>query len=230
MKQFTHVPLELPYSDLSTTEINGRRHYEIPSGKKFPSITTVLSECGDKEFLEEWLNRVGQTEATRITHHACTRGTAIHLIAENYLNNLAEPIPKGTMPHVKFGFKSIKKALDKSVDRVVMQECPLFSNRFEVAGRTDLIAEWNGVPAVIDFKTAKHKKTKDDILNYLIQLSFYAFAFFEQTGILLRKGVIIMAVDGMSEPVVFEIDHSEFPAYLEKLSEMREQFRAKIGS
>ena len=36
-----------PYSDLSKTMKNGKRHYETPDGRTIPSVTTVLSTTKD---------------------------------------------------------------------------------------------------------------------------------------------------------------------------------------
>ena len=43
MKTFNHVSLTTKLPDISTETIKGKRFYITPEGKKYPSITTVIS-------------------------------------------------------------------------------------------------------------------------------------------------------------------------------------------
>ena len=43
MKTFNHVDLSTTIPDIQTETIKGKRFYITPEGKKYPSITTVLS-------------------------------------------------------------------------------------------------------------------------------------------------------------------------------------------
>ena len=52
MKSFTHVPQEKKIINLKTETINGKRFYVLPSGEKYPSITTVLSARGNAGILK----------------------------------------------------------------------------------------------------------------------------------------------------------------------------------
>ena len=51
-----------------------------------------------------------------------------------------------------------------------------------MVGRVDCIAEYNGVPSIIDFKTSKSERNDDWNLDYYIQASAYAEMFEERTG------------------------------------------------
>ena len=57
--------------------------------------------------------------------------------------------------------------------------CGLWSDKYKV-GRVDCIAEYNGVPSIIDFKTSKSERNDDWNLDYYIQASAYA-EMFERT-------------------------------------------------
>ena len=93
MKIFNHLDLpELP--SLSRKNIDGKRMYCTDSGDRYPSITTVLS-CRGKKGLYEWRQRVGSVEADKVSKKASTRGTKIHKICEDYINN--EPLPELTL-------------------------------------------------------------------------------------------------------------------------------------
>lgn len=224
-RTFEHKPIKLTYSDLvAETEKSGRT-YITPEGNRYPSITTILSLRG-KGDIQAWRKRVGEEEANRISRHACTRGTAVHTLSERYLNN-DEVVLDGTeMPHIKAGFKSIQKILDRSIGKIVLQECPLYSDIIRLAGRVDLIAEYDGQLSVVDFKTSSRVKDESEITNYFVQAAFYAAAFYERTGIAIQQSVIIMVVDGKTDPLVFKAStHSWLP---ELLTIRAEYEKAKI--
>ena len=78
MKEFNHVSLSNPIPDVSTETIKGKRFYVTPEGKKYPSITTVLSGR-NSEGLVRWRQSVGNDVANNIMRTAAKRGTAVHL-------------------------------------------------------------------------------------------------------------------------------------------------------
>lgn len=199
---FLHEEIDLGYDNLGDASTKDRRIYVTPDGNKYPSITTVLGVLS-RDFIEEWKKDVGEEEANRVTHHACTRGTALHDLLEDYLNNKDIDLNR-VMPHVKILFNSAKSALDKRLTKVFLQEKPLYSDFFRVAGRVDLIGEFDGEISVIDFKTSKKPKTVEEIRSYFLQTAFYAAAFYERTNVPIRQTVIIMTVDGNKNPLIFK--------------------------
>ena len=86
VKKFTHIPLPTKPIELTTETIKGKRFYVLPDGKKYPSITTVLSERGN-EGITKWRESVGEQAANTIMRNAAKRGTAVHTLTEDYLNN-----------------------------------------------------------------------------------------------------------------------------------------------
>jgi genome maintenance exonuclease 1 len=201
-KFFVHDPVNLGYDNLKDSTGSKGRTYLTPEGKKYPSITTVLG-VRSKDSIMEWRRRVGEEEANRISRHAAARGTALHTIAENYINNDDEYFPKNTMPHVRALFKSVKPIIDNYIGRVVLQEKPLYSDHLGIAGRVDLVAEFDGKLSIVDFKTSKRRKTREDIKSYFAQATAYSIMFEERTSIPVPQLVIIMAVDDDPKPIVF---------------------------
>ena len=98
------------------------RQYKIPNGPSdvlYESVTTALGkQPGRMESLREWRKRVGWDEANRISRKAAGRGTAVHTIIENYLNNVEDPC-KARMPDAVAMFKSLQPILDKSISHAV---------------------------------------------------------------------------------------------------------------
>ena len=174
---------------LRTTSSDGTRVYETPSGRAYPSVTTITGLHSAKGIME-WRKRVGEAEANRISGRASARGTRIHNYCESYL------LGESTEPDMFDAemFNSIKPLLDQ-IDNIHALEDPLYSDHLQVAGTVDCIAEFQGKLSVIDFKTSSKPKDRDDIHNYFMQTSAYAVAFEERTGIPIGRLVIIMAVD-----------------------------------
>jgi len=199
---FLHEPIDLGYKTLGDASIEGTRIYVTPSGAQYPSITTVLG-IKSKDSIAEWRKRVGDIEADRISNQACTRGNEMHSIAENYLNNVKAYLGDNKGTQGEELFRSIQNVLNKNIGKVLMQEVPLYSDIFKIAGRVDLIAEYDGELSVIDFKTSSKAKLRSWIHNYFIQAAFYAAAFYERTGIPIKQNVIIMAVENQKEPLIF---------------------------
>ena len=190
---------DLKLEEYLTEEGNGRRLYVTPEGK-FPSITTVLGVLS-RAGIAEWRKRVGETEANRISTQAARRGTNVHQMCEDYLNN--ELDIKKFLPHEREMFGGIKRVLDEHVGLVYMQEKPLYSAYLGVAGRVDCIAEFDGRVSVIDFKTAGKLKKKEYIHSYFQQASAYCVMFEERTGIPVDKIVIIIGVEHEDDAQVF---------------------------
>ena len=88
---YNHVPVDL--KELTTETINRKRFYVTPEGNKYPSITTVLS-VRNKKGLFEWRKRVGEQVANHIARTAAARGTKVHHMCEDYLNNMHNESPE----------------------------------------------------------------------------------------------------------------------------------------
>ena len=216
---FNHVDhgIVLPKLTRETTE-SGRKYF-TPEGNAYPSITTVLGILS-KQSIMEWRARVGEEEANKISRQAAGRGTAVHKLAEDYLDNVEDWKGKH-MPANVASFLDIKPILDERINNVWFQEEFLYSDKLKCAGQVDCIAEFDGELSIIDFKTSRRVKKKEDITGYFIQMFFYAAAFLERTGVPIKQGVIIMAVDG-NEPLVFKVPVFD---YMEHFLSVRKKYK-----
>ena len=196
---FVHTP-GFDSFNLPTENVNGKRHYVTPEGKKYPSVTTVTS-LAIKEGIKQWRERVGVKEANKIASQAARRGTKVHKICENYLNNI-EINYEDIEPINHFLFKQIKPILDIRLEEIYGLECALYSDYLRVAGRVDLVGEWEGKVSIIDFKTASKRKRRDWVTNYFMQEAAYAVMFEERYKIPVSQLVTIIAVEA-DEPQLF---------------------------
>lgn len=205
-----------PKIELERVVIDGVRHYATPNGKRYKSVTTILSEKTDKKNLYEWRKRVGEAEANKISTQAANRGTAIHTICEQYLLNETN-YPKGVMPTNLATFKTLRPIIDENIGMIYGLEHFMYSDELQTAGATDCIAEFDGIMSIIDFKTSTKLKKEEWIQNYFLQATAYALMAEERHGIEVPQIAIMIAVDH-EEPQVF------VKPKLEYISKVRELF------
>jgi len=208
-KVFEHVKVDLGYEDLTATTTKGGRVYTAPDGTKYPSVTSVLSIINEQA-IQAWRKRVGEDVANQVGHRSSARGTAVHSIVERYLKN--EDTTE-FLPHIRQSLQNLRPFLDRHIGRIFGLETALYSRHLGLAGRCDCIAEWDGVPSIIDFKTSRRVKKRENITNYFAQASAYAIMFEERTGIPVPNTVILMDVDD-NEPLVFKEHRDEHTAIL----------------
>ena len=195
--QFEHQTVELPKIKQKNNALpDGGRAYETPEGKLYPSITTVLS-VRNKKGLHEWRDRVGHDVANYIARTAAQRGTAVHKMCEDYLNNQHLAWPDEFEKHksknfLAWGLFTQMRETLSNINNIKCLESSLYSDTLKVAGQVDCIAEYKGNLSVIDFKTSS--KERDDAWNenYYIQTCAYAEMFKERTGQTVDKLVILV--------------------------------------
>ena len=190
MKSFIHTPSTKLLPEIHTETIKGKRFYVTPEGKKYPSITTVLSGRS-KEGIVRWRESVGNDVANQIMRTAAKRGTAVHQLVEDYLNN-SELSKQDVLPLALFTL--LKPELD-NINNVIIQEGGLYSDRLGVAGRVDCIAEYKGKISVIDFKTSTKEKKEEWVENYFIQGSAYCEMYEERFSQTIDQVVILIVTE-----------------------------------
>ena len=195
--------------ELSTVTVAGKRHYKLPDGKLVPSVTTVLSEKLPKHGLLEWQEKQGEEKVAAILAEASRRGTVIHAIAEKYVLGDPEYLT-GVNFLDKVSFRPIRRALDDNVDNIMGIEVPLYNKKLNTAGRTDLIAQYNGVNSVIDFKTSLKSKKEEWIENYFLQATVYSMMFEITYKIHIPQIVIIISADTENHAQIFIKKRSPF--------------------
>ena len=215
---FNHIHYEYPTLKRVTSS-DGTRVYETPTGNKYPSVTTVTGLL-KKDIIQAWRNKVGAEEANKISSTAARRGTRIHTLCEKYLLN--EKVPLGMFDHEMWN--SLQPLLN-DIDDIYALEQPLFSNHLQVAGTVDCIAKYKGKLSVIDFKSSRRLKTRDDIHDYFIQCSAYAVAFEEMTNIPVSRLVILMGVDD-EKPLVFNERRDD---WIEEFKTLRLEYKKVKG-
>lgn len=204
------------YPQLKRIQTPKGRQYVGQDDNPVPSVTTILSETGDKSALIAWRKRVGEAEAQRISNESAGLGTKVHNALEKYIlqeeyeikgNNLISVMAKRMVDSmIEEGFCN--------VDELWGTEVGLIAQGL-YAGTSDAIGLHNGTPAIIDFKTAKKLKKREWIEDYFMQGCAYALAHNEMFDTDIKKIAILM-VDREAKFAEYVIEGDEFDEYCEK--------------
>lgn len=204
------------YPQLKRIQTPKGRQYVGQDENPVPSVTTILSETGDKSALIAWRKRVGEAEAQRISNESAGLGTKVHNALEKYIlqeeyeikgNNLISVMAKRMVDSmIEEGFCN--------VDELWGTEVGLIAQGL-YAGTSDAIGLHNGTPAIIDFKTAKKLKKREWIEDYFMQGCAYALAHNEMFDTDIKKIAILM-VDREAKFAEYVIEGDEFDEYCEK--------------
>ena len=221
MKTTDKKPFEhdlFPQIELDAYYAEGKRYYSTPDGKYYPSVTSVLSFFKD-DAIDKWRAKVGEQEANRVSKYATDRGTALHTMCENYLNN-HEHYSRGFMPSTLQLFKGIQPIIDRDVEVVHGIEIPLFSHTLKTAGRCDLFCRYQGLYTIADFKTSTRAKKEEWIKNYFLQATAYAIMIeemykeYNKAPIHIPQLAIIIAV---------EDDEQQYQLFVKQTKHYREE-------
>lgn len=203
MATYEYVP-KFNYQDIETTTLDVGRIYHTPVGN-MPGLTTMLSATKNVDHLNAWRDRIGHTKADKITNDASDKGTRVHDLMETLLKgDSCDKQLANANDNVIAGFNSLKIFLE-GITSVWGLEIALFDEELQIAGRTDVIGCWNHRPAIIDWKTSRRPKKAEWIVDYKLQLLYYAIAHNSMFNTNITYGVILIAVEN-DLPQKFEVD------------------------
>ena len=206
------------FPKLKRIEEGGYRLYETPEGNYYPSITSILGHTVSEEkktSLTSWQNSLGTDKAAAYTSAAASKGTNVHTMIERYLKKEDMKLNEFSHDDVNV-FNALKLKLNQITD-VIGLEAPLYSDLLELAGTTDCIGTYKGVPSIIDFKTSCRIKNEKDIADYKLQCCFYGIAMNEKHGTDIDQGVILMSAQ-TGFPIEFSFRLSaQLPTLIERV-------------
>tara|TARA_B100001057_G_C22824676_1_gene940920 strand:+ start:86 stop:760 length:675 start_codon:yes stop_codon:yes gene_type:complete len=182
------------YPELERVDNEIGRYYIDSKNNLVPSVTTVLSNTSNKENgILQWRNKVGDDEADRIIKQSTDIGTMVHEALENYLSNLQwdkfSEDQNGIIAN-NITKKFISTGLEK-INEVWGLEVGMILDGL-YAGTADCVGEINGIPSIIDFKTARRIKRREWIEDYFLQGCAYANAHNVMFNTDIKQVVILM--------------------------------------
>ena len=165
------------------------RHYSTPSGGYYPSVTSIVGILNEKH-IREWIERIGKDAADKIKKEAAEHGTRWHDLMEHTLKDGVKTIPFGKEFFAIY--PRIVHDVYPRISNIRAIEHRMWSDETECAGTVDLVADFDGVLSVIDWKTASHEKKPSDVLSYWLQTAAYAIMFQERHGLTAEKLVLVI--------------------------------------
>jgi len=203
------------YPSSTRALINGKRHYDVGTEEKLPSVTTILQATQSdekKESLAKWKQKVGENKADQIRDQAAERGSIMHRIIEGYLlgQRHADFSDVGQDAGV-MAQKIIDQGLEGHMDEIWGSEITIhYPGLF--AGATDLCGIYEGRESIIDFKQSNKMKRKEWISDYFVQLAAYAMGHNYVYGTNIQSGTILMCTkDKIFQR--FDVTGEEFKKY-----------------
>lgn len=217
------------YEKLQRVEVNGMRRYAAPGGPPVASVTTILSGTKDMTHLIAWKKRVGETKAQEIVTEAAGVGTRMHKYLEDFCLTGEWPDP-GSNPYAQQAHMMatvIKEEAMVHVDEIWGVEVPLYVPGI-YAGTTDLVGQYKGNPAILDFKQSNKPKKEEWVYDYFLQLTAYALAHNEVHSTDIREGHIFMCSRDLTYQQFSILPH-EFDDWAQEWWKRCEQYYKKFG-
>ena len=182
------------YPKLERVDTEIGRHYRDSNNNLVPSVTTVLSGTSDnKDGIQKWRKKVGDSEADRIMKQSTEIGTAVHEAIEKFLGNNDWDHFQDTSDQImarKMTSKFVDLGLNK-ISQVWGLEVGLILDNL-YAGTADCVGIYDDVPSLIDFKTARRIKKREWIEDYFLQGCAYANAHNVMFDTDIKQIVILM--------------------------------------
>ena len=214
------------YPELERVDLDSGRHYLDSTGTPVPSVTTILSNTSTKsDGIDKWRKRVGDIEADRIIKQSTDIGTAVHEALEAYLKKEEWDIFDISISDQNISKKISQKFIAdglNTINEIWGLEVGLILDGL-YAGTADCIGLVNGVPSIIDFKTAKKIKRREWIEDYFLQGCAYANAHNVMFGTNISQIVILM-VDRDLVFQAFTVKTAEFNVLTRKWKNKLIQF------
>lgn len=99
---------------------------------------------------------------------------------------------------VRDAFVAVKRTLDSHVTKIRAVEVGLYSKHLRIAGTSDMVCDWDGSPAVVDYKNLGRHKHREEIEDYFVQGAAYAVMLRELTGVRYENIVVLTGYSGES--------------------------------
>lgn len=198
------------------------RYYLTPEGNKYPSATNVVGLLNQKH-IDEWIARVGEEEAEKIRTEAGEHGTRWHELMEKTMFEGSQTLP---WTH-EFGrvYPKIVGGVLPHIDNIRAIECQMYSDRLRMAGTVDLIADYDGVLSIIDWKTTKREKEQTSIHSYWCQTASYAVMAWERFN-LCPKQLVLVFNEYDNDFCVYRADVRR---WIPRVAKLRAIYESKFG-
>ena len=218
-------------------DINNSHIYEDGKHRRYPSITTILNATKpqhDIDNIERWKALEGLENARKIFERSGRIGTAVHTKNENYMWGRCGKRGNGKISLTNFDeiaaaehhHENFKPYIDK-IDKLYGVEVRMHSERLNTAGTSDVIANYDGINSIIDYKNKRSIiRDEEHMRDYYLQATAYSLMFQECTakpatinmkrmpGIEINQLVVLASIEGTSIVQEFITDRRKWYSML----------------
>ena len=198
---------------------DGGKLYQTPRGL-FPSVTTILKATMPEEQrqrLRNWHQRHG-SEAETLRQQAANRGKVIHKLIEARFRGEEVECPSDLTDF----WEQARKILG-AIGEVSAIEQPVYHSRLQYAGTLDLLANWQGVLTLFDFKTSHREKRSKWLSDARLQIAAYRGAYEQLFGTAIEQGLVIVISPMAGQ--LFSLEREELEQYWQKWLTRLGQYR-----
>ena len=209
--------------DITQLNTDHGRFYKTPQGKVYPSSTTIVHLL-NKKAIEQWEASIGKQQAEQIKQKAAENGSRWHKLMEDTLE-----YGKQTLSYVdKFyrAYAKIYKEIFPRIGHVYAVERRMYSDELEVAGTADLIAEYDGVCSIVDWKTTSRYKSANDVTSYWCQLASYVVMAKERLDLDVKQIVLVFNDNDVS---IYTLKDSRVDMWIENFKKLRLKYKQLYG-
>jgi hypothetical protein len=205
--------INLQRRDASHSYVEGKRYHVTPIGE-LPGVTTILSVTNGHSF-KQWRDN-NPEESQRCLN----RGLALHDACERYFDYLK-------MPASSKLFNKLYKDILKDVQCVVTEH-QVYS-RLGFSGSLDCLGYWHNQLTLFDWKTSTKRKTPSQVVDYLLQVSAYAYALNELDGITVNKAAVVIISEELERCQLFELNGDLINTYFAEFEKRLKWFQSRTA-
>ena len=198
----------------------GSKFYETPRGL-YPSVTSILQAtmpAEQSQRLNQWKQRNG-SDAENLRQQASDRGKIIHKLIEARLKGEEMECP----PDVN-GFWNESQKILRAIGEVIAIEQPVYHSQLHYAGTLDLLAYWQGVLTLFDFKTSHREKRSQWLTDAKLQIAAYRGAYERLYDTEIAQGLIVVITPNAVQ--LFTLEKDELGRCWEEWLIRLEQYRS----
>ncbi len=195
---------------------SGGKFYQTPYGL-FPSVTTILQATmpeDQRKRLRNWHQRNG-SDSENLRQQAAERGKVIHKLIEARFKGEEIECP----PDVTEFWEEARKILG-AIGEVSAIERPVYHPQLQYAGTLDLLANWQGVLTLFDFKTSHREKRSQWLTDAKLQIAAYRGAY----ELEIPQGLIMVITPKTVQ--LFTLERQELEEYWREWLVRLEQYRS----
>ena len=229
---------KIDITDIPEMERDEDHVYTTPEGERYRSVTTMINKTKDKNTIKsfgDWgksfksyavdypkiATQISKCIAEFIKAQTAIIGIEAHRLNEEYIKGkeCRTALLLAQAHHMQF-----REHLDEHLGVVNGIEALMYSDKMELAGTADLIAEYDGVKSIIDFKCKRSNQKAFYMHDYMIQTACYARMWEELTEEPIKQTVILCS----TEDNTFHVFKSSTVDWQDKLNERLNQFKSYL--